>query len=237
MLKVLNINPSKRVFFVGDIHGCIKTLNKGLELINFKEGEDILIATGDLGDRGPSSLEVYEKFIDDGLTDSYYSVLGNHDNFIIEDLWYSDHIRQGGSWYCFGIQKADKLKVKDYISTLPICIQCNIGDKKLAITHAEIPVDVTSFDDYKSKHLDKGIYNPSIWNRYAIRDDDIHKVDGIDWSIHGHSFTEEPVFMKNRLYIDTGCVFSREDEPLYLTFAEYKYETDTFEFTKVLKCG
>ena len=47
-----------RLLIIGDVHGCIDELHDLLEKVAFVEGQDNLIMTGDLGDKGPHSIEV-----------------------------------------------------------------------------------------------------------------------------------------------------------------------------------
>ncbi len=62
---------------IGDVHGCFRTLRKLLKRIGFDGAADRLWLTGDLVNRGPSSLETLEwaRELDSRLT----VVLGNHD--------------------------------------------------------------------------------------------------------------------------------------------------------------
>lgn len=48
----------RRILMLGDIHGCRDEFLMLLKKAKFKEGEDVLILTGDLVDKGPYSIEV-----------------------------------------------------------------------------------------------------------------------------------------------------------------------------------
>jgi bis(5'-nucleosyl)-tetraphosphatase (symmetrical) len=65
------------VFAVGDVQGCHEELRRLLERIRFDTAEDSLWFTGDLVNRGPSSLETL-RFVK-GLSPRTVCVLGNHD--------------------------------------------------------------------------------------------------------------------------------------------------------------
>lgn len=82
-------------YFIGDVHGCYKSLQTILNQIHFNPNIDTLYFTGDLVSRGPNSLEVL-RFIK-SLKNSAYTVLGNHDlhllntNFKINNYQFSEH--------------------------------------------------------------------------------------------------------------------------------------------------
>ena len=47
-----------RLLVVGDIHGCLHELQDLLQKIKYVQGQDNLVFVGDLGDKGPFSIEV-----------------------------------------------------------------------------------------------------------------------------------------------------------------------------------
>ena len=229
----IGLNKNQRLFIVGDIHGCYKTLMEGLKQISYNSESDVLISTGDLVDRGNDNYKVVEFF---SKTENTFSVLGNHDQFCLGRN-YSHHINQGGKWFYFDTDSEGKKFVRDYFSSVPYCITVNIDGKTIAITHAEIN---SYFKDYKTflEHLDEDpvIRDSAIWDRHAISYEDTPPVSGVDWTVHGHTFTEDPYILSNRVYIDTGCTFSDETDRRYLTFAEYKSNTGGFSFHKIENC-
>lgn len=64
-------------FAVGDIHGCLRTLNDLLSLISFSPRQDTLWLTGDLVGRGPDSPGVLRRLHQ--MRGSVRAVCGNHD--------------------------------------------------------------------------------------------------------------------------------------------------------------
>lgn len=45
-----------RIIVIGDIHGCLEEFRELLALVDFRQGEDRLVLTGDLMDRGPDPV-------------------------------------------------------------------------------------------------------------------------------------------------------------------------------------
>lgn len=68
-------------YVIGDVHGCFRTLERLLGRLPFATGRDRLWLTGDLVNRGPSSLEVlrWGDAVSRDLGDRFVAVLGNHD--------------------------------------------------------------------------------------------------------------------------------------------------------------
>lgn len=64
-------------YAIGDIQGCLAPLQRLLRTLDFSPSRDHLWLTGDLVNRGPSSLETLRFLY--SLQDSITCVLGNHD--------------------------------------------------------------------------------------------------------------------------------------------------------------
>lgn len=76
MLDTRKIFHDRKIIVVGDIHGCFDEFIELLDNCNYRPG-DVVVATGDLVDRGPKCRETLEWFRN---TPNAYSVHGNHDN-------------------------------------------------------------------------------------------------------------------------------------------------------------
>jgi bis(5'-nucleosyl)-tetraphosphatase (symmetrical) len=68
-------------YAIGDIQGCYRTLKRLLKQIAFDPKNDRIFLVGDLVNRGPDSLDVLRWASD--LTESVFTVLGNHDIHLI----------------------------------------------------------------------------------------------------------------------------------------------------------
>jgi hypothetical protein len=71
------ISTSKKIFTVGDIHGCFTEL---LSIYNQLDNDTLFFSVGDLIDRGPDSIKVLDFFISNNL----HAVRGNHEDMLLE---------------------------------------------------------------------------------------------------------------------------------------------------------
>jgi serine/threonine protein phosphatase 1 len=67
-----------RKIAIGDIHGCSKSLDLLLDIIN-PQPKDTIITLGDYIDRGPNSKAVIERLIRLKEQCNYISIMGNHE--------------------------------------------------------------------------------------------------------------------------------------------------------------
>ena len=81
-VKYLEIDDDVNVFVVGDIHSCYTQLKDKLKEVGFNYNTDLLIAVGDLVDRGKEN----EKCI--GLLNEHWftSIKGNHEDFCYKGM-------------------------------------------------------------------------------------------------------------------------------------------------------
>jgi len=135
--KILDISSlkDKRIIIVGDIHGChIQFLNL-LEKCNYDIDNDIVIAVGDLTDRGPLSDKVLKYFMN---TPNTYSVMGNHCWKLLRYLKGNKvSISPGLKKTINQIKDMDKNDIIKYLDNLPCIIKLPyIDNKPLYVVHA-----------------------------------------------------------------------------------------------------
>lgn len=116
----------KRIFAIGDTHGCLKTLNALLDKISFTTNDE-LIFLGDYVDRGPDSLGVLNKLA--LLKLNGYQVImlrGNHEQMLMDNAFFETEKGQQGLGDqqlldSFGITSLRQMPSEylDFVATLP----------------------------------------------------------------------------------------------------------------------
>ena len=82
LVKVWDQEIKGRLWTCGDIHGCYSLLMNTLSQVGFDFENDLLVAVGDLVDRGPQNLECIELLDQSWFT----SIRGNHEDLCINGL-------------------------------------------------------------------------------------------------------------------------------------------------------
>ncbi len=95
------IAPERRLFAVGDIHGCAAQLDQLMSLIE-AEGDEAVIFLGDAIDRGPDSARVLERLLN--LTRDHcgdvVAIMGNHERMMLDFI--DDPAGRGARWLING---------------------------------------------------------------------------------------------------------------------------------------
>ncbi|EHK0699930.1 metallophosphoesterase [Salmonella enterica] len=196
----------RKIWAVGDLHGCHGILMRNLDEVGFSPAEDLLISVGDLIDRGTQNLECLELL----QMPWFRAVRGNHEQMMLDALTPNGNVTHwmanGGDWFFrldYDQERLAKALV-ELVRQLPYVIELNSGGQMTVIAHADYPgesyqfgKDVTLFD--------------VIWRRARIVDaqDNIGgPIAGADRFVFGHTPTRVPLTFWNQFYIDTGAVFS-----------------------------
>ena len=188
-----------RDFVVGDIHGHYDLLNDELSYEGFDPGRDRLFSVGDLIDRGPKSAECLELLKETW----FFAVRGNHEQMMIDCIKYDtfqNWRRNYGQWLN-GINENEIPVWADRLDRLPIAITLDCGTYKVGICHAE-----TSGLDWNKMIDDPDCYQQMMWGRKILRDEvDPGFVQGVDFTVHGHTPIPQPRRVENRFFLDTGA--------------------------------
>jgi len=193
--KILEIEESayNNIYFVGDIHGMFHLLEDELVKVGFDKNKDLLIATGDLVDRGKNSIQSL-----DYLNEKWFvSVFGNHDyKFMnIPDNSYMG-IFPPQEQFDREISNKDIIDLKKTFSDkLYAGIQVNLNSgEKIGVVHADVPSGET-WSNFKCKISsgDLESIECAIWSRKVA------KMCLLKINLDNNSLTEEDY---NRFLID-----------------------------------
>jgi serine/threonine protein phosphatase 1 len=95
-------------YFIGDVHGCIKTLKELVRRIYVNDKNPELYFVGDLIDRGPDSKAVIDYIIElDSIGIRTFSIRGNHEEMLVNAYIHKQKITDT-DWFANGAEKTMK---------------------------------------------------------------------------------------------------------------------------------
>lgn len=212
-VKVWDKEIKGKLYAVGDIHGCYNLLMNRLKEIGFDFENDLLVAVGDLVDRGIQNIECVELLSQPWFT----SVRGNHEELCIwgrcDEPSRRCHVSNGGEWF-YELSVQDQFQIAKQFSALPIALEVNHQGKKFGFVHGHIEQnDWNEFKQTLTNPFMKYQYGRSaadlaMWGRERLNPEakQYTQVSGVDMVIMGHTVTQKPCKRDNCYYIDTGAV-------------------------------
>jgi serine/threonine protein phosphatase 1 len=200
----------KNYWFIGDIHGELKLLERLLENV-LKFNPDHLLFVGDYIDRGPHSREVIDRILE--LGEGVTCLMGNHELMMLNamedlgygynpvELWYYNGgeatLQSFGATSFFNFQSSIENHYIQFFRSLHMSHVVEVGSQiKVLGTHAGIspviPVedqlamgDYRDFNNYMfTRHLDHG--ESFLWVRDAFFTGSPSRWDGY-LVVHGHT--------------------------------------------------
>ena len=204
-----------RIFVVGDLHGCYETFMEKLVLVGFDFEHDLVIAVGDICDRGRGSLQCV------GLLEEpwFVSIKGNHEDFCVMGSVNEDIARvhkdprNGGAWF-YDLGEVQRREIAQKFYDLPLAIEVEYKGSRYGFTHADMPFqnweDLYHIQDPQTDLHGRSVSDWLMWSRfgYDTPDKDTAPIEGVRALFHGHC----PSFGKiekrgNELYVDFGECF------------------------------
>lgn len=197
----------KRLFAIGDIHGCFDSFQILIkQKIQIKESDKIVLL-GDYIDRGTQSREVFDYIIDlkeKGI--DIVPLMGNHEAMLLDAFknteFKSKWIQNGGSetLKSFDIISVEDIESKyiDFIQGLTYYYAFG----EYIFVHAGFnDSDINPFaDNYSMIWVCKQMYeNPMLINKIIIHGHRPITMDACKKIVHSN---------KNVINLDTGCVYS-----------------------------
>lgn len=208
LVKIWDKEIKGKLWAVGDIHGCYNLLMNRLNEIGFDFENDLLVAVGDLVDRGTQNEECVSLIDEPWFT----SVKGNHEDLVImgdiNRSYFNCHIQNGGEWF-YDLDYQVQREIIKKLKTLPIALEVSHKGKKFGFVHGHI--EQNDWDDFKNSKGISAFRDPAqlaMWGRDRIDTDSLQytHVAGVDAVIMGHTVTQRPCKRDNCYWIDTGAV-------------------------------
>ncbi|MBW1731233.1 MAG: serine/threonine protein phosphatase [Deltaproteobacteria bacterium] len=195
---------NKRIFIIGDIHGCLDMLKRLLDKIQWQPESDELIFLGDYIDRGPDPKGVVDYILSLSGEDSarIQCLIGNHEAIFMDYIKGKDRklfLLNGGmntlESYAFH-------KVENEEDLLPAEHKAFFNSLKAMVELDEYYVVHAGFRP--GVEIDKQELDDMLWIRdpFIYSDYDFGKK-----VIFGHTPFYEPLIMENKIGIDTGAVY------------------------------
>jgi serine/threonine protein phosphatase 1 len=224
-------NTSGRDFVVGDIHGEYTQLMKALDNVCFDSGNDRLLATGDLIDRGEDSLKCLS------LTREpwFFSIWGNHEDLMAKallagpgtfdfNLW----LGNGGEWGKRYDLDTLRSILEEAKAQMPLALDITLGGYRIGIVHADLPTD--DWNCMQDPVWLQAKREELLWSRRNILMAARHLnrqaplfVRNLYALFLGHTPVRDPIRLANRCYIDTGAVLP-EGKLTLLDLSSFKLE-------------
>lgn len=210
LVKIWDKEIKGKLWAVGDIHGCYNLLMTRLKEIGFDFENDLLVAVGDLVDRGTQNIECIELLSKPWFT----SVRGNHEDLCIGGLHNESykrcHVANGGEWF-YMLDGQAMYNIAKTFAELPVVLEISHNGKKFGFVHGHI--EQNNWDEFKETFTQEptAFRDPSelaMWGRERLNDENPQytHVSGIDAVIMGHTVTQKPCKRDNCYWIDTGAV-------------------------------
>ena len=210
-------NENRRLYAVGDIHGRLDLLDRLIAAIDRDaknhRGNCLTVTLGDYVDRGPSSRGVIERLASNPFPGDYVALKGNHEALLEAFL---DDPGIGAQWRHFGgLETLHSFGVR----VAPLMVERNFDEAAEQLRAALLPVHSEFLASLKTSltvsryflchagvrpgvALERQSEEDLLW----IRDEFLKsKMDFGKIVVHGHTPTEAPEVLPNRINIDTGA--------------------------------
>ena len=195
---------SERIFAIGDIHGCAEELEKLLAILPFNN-TDTIVFLGDYIDRGPNSKKVIDLILDLKKKTNVVCLKGNHESMAIDFIKDPSSaqaglfIMNGGSSTLASYTlRADQFIIPDEHLEFYQSLELFYETDDYFFVHAGVP-------NIPLKKIDQEEHAMELlWLRSSFHN------SSYKWGkiiVHGHTVVDDVEIHKNRINLDTGCVF------------------------------
>jgi serine/threonine protein phosphatase 1 len=227
-----------RIYAIGDIHGRSDLLDRMAgeirrDLDEHPVGSALTVTLGDYVDRGPDSRGVIERLIHNPFPTSLVPLRGNHESlfeaFMDDPPVANQWRRLGGleTLHSYGVSVASVMRGRDYEEAAS-ALRASVPDVHLAFLRSLWTS--LSIGKYFLCHagvrpgvpLDRQSVEDLLWIREEFLSS---RADFGKIVVHGHTPTESPEVLPNRINVDTGafmtgrltCAVLDKGRPRFLT--------------------
>jgi serine/threonine protein phosphatase 1 len=229
---------NSRLYVIGDIHGRLDLLDHMIEMIDLDVqeygGDNLIVTLGDYIDRGPDSRGVLDRLLNNPFPGRYVALRGNHETLL--ESFLKTPALFGPNWSRLGGLET----IKSFGITVKSRMNARHFDHAAAQLRATLSSKQSEFLDSLKMSLTVGRYflchagvRPGITLELQSDDDllwirDEFLNSQLDFGkivIHGHTPTEKPEVLTNRINIDTGafvtgrltCVVLEEEKHRFIS--------------------
>ena len=202
-----NDSSPRRVFAIGDIHGCAIELGALITKLNLTEN-DLVVFLGDYIDRGPNSKGVIDLILDLRERCDVVTLMGNHESMLIDFLDRPDtqgagmFILNGGAATLLSYTEANEETFSfpqehlDFFRSLRITYETETH----FFVHAGVPNTPLKSINLNS---DESVMQ-LLWMRQPFLSSQYKWEKMV---VHGHTPMTRAEVLTNRINLDTGCVY------------------------------
>lgn len=214
------------IYVMSDLHGCYEEFLKALEVISFKD-EDELYIIGDIMDRGKHPILLLQDLM---MRPNVFPLMGNHDYMALtvlkklcveitdenvethlkeEDLMnYYQWVKEGGHSTLREFQSLsyeEKMDIIEYLEEFSLCEEIRVQDKTYVLVHAGI-------ERFKEE---KSIYDFDFVDLIFVPCDYTRQYYQNKYLVTGHTPTFKidescrgKIYQKyNHIGLDCGCIY------------------------------
>jgi serine/threonine protein phosphatase 1 len=212
------LSDKERIYVIGDIHGRSDLLTNMVlqiesDLRTSPARDGLTVTLGDYVDRGPDSRGVLDRLANNPFPTEYIALKGNHEELLeafLRDPAVGSHWRQLGgleTLHSYGVPVAAVMIGKGFEEASKALRQALPEEHLQFLASLELSVSV---GDYFLCHagvrpgvaLEKQSAEDLLW----IRDEFLNsKMNFGKVVVHGHTPSEAPEVLPNRINIDTGA--------------------------------
>lgn len=195
---------NQKYLAIGDIHGCLQSLNGLLKKLDDYRDEYTFVFVGDYIDRGPDSRGVVERLLAFNEEQECVFLRGNHEQMLLDayfdnklDMW----LMNGGKSTLSSYEATyDNITFPDEHLTFYKNTKMYFNTEDYFFVHAGLSPGRTIAESLQDeRHVAQFLWERSHLNAFET-----------PWEktvIFGHTPRPHPIRKPNMLGIDTGCVY------------------------------